>query len=291
VAVSGKIALVFDCDGTIAEDTTTRVLRAVGIAPNSFWRQVRRLEQEGWDAPLAYMHLLIKQSEANQSQKITRQTFIDVGKRIQFSKGIPRFFKDIRKHVRDNYGKYGITLGIFVISSGFEEVIRASRLASLVDDIFGCRFSYQGRNNAISFPKASVTFTEKTKFMFAINKGVSSADLCKDPYAVNDYILPTDRVVPLQNMIYIGDGPTDVACMSLLKKEGCEIFAVYTPPRQGVPKSTHELARQGRFTRGPFTRDYSPRSDLRRALESEIDGYAQRIHGEIAAKRKRAVRH
>jgi hypothetical protein len=136
-----------------------------------------------------------------------------------------------------------------------------------------------------------VSYTEKTKFIFAINKGISSSQLARDPYCVNDHILLADREIPLNNMIYVGDGPTDVACMSLLRNAGCEIFAVYTPPRQGVPKKTHELAKQGRFTRGPFNTDYGFRSNLVRTLLSELDGYAERIIGETKAKRSPAVRH
>jgi hypothetical protein len=136
-----------------------------------------------------------------------------------------------------------------------------------------------------------VSFTEKTKFLFAINKGLSSDELYKDPYSVNDYIPNEDRLVPLENMIYIGDGPTDVPCMSLLRTKKCEIFAVYTQPRYGIPRPTYELARQGRFTRGPFTRDYTRGSNLRRALESEIDGYAERIITRMQALKRKSVRH
>jgi hypothetical protein len=184
-----------------------------------------------------------------------------------------------------------VKLSIHIVSSGFEEILRASKISTYVDDIFGCRFEYGGKAEVISYPRSSVSFTEKTKFIYAINKGLKSEDLYKDPYCVNNFVEVPDRPVPLQNMIYIGDGPTDVPCMSLLKGVGCEIFAVYTEPRHGIPKNTYELARQGRFTRGPYNRDYRSGSELRRVLESEIDGYAEKTIGEIKAHQKSAVRH
>jgi len=297
MAIPGKIALLFDCDGTIAEDTTTRFVRHVGLNPTKFWGDVRRMEERGWDSTLAYMKLLIDfAQEANPKVRVTKKTLREVGRSLVLSKGIPSFFKEIKEYVRRKYSKHGISIGIYVVSGGLEDIISTSQIngryggAKFVDDIFGARFEY-GSDGVICSPQFTVSFTEKTKFIYAINKGISAKELSKDPYCVNDHIPPHERPIPLSNMIYIGDGPSDVACMSLLKEVGSEIFAVYTEPRQGIPKATHDLASQGRFTRGPYIRDYSSGSDLRRALESEIDGYAERILGDMKAKRLPAVRH
>lgn len=294
--ISSRIGLVFDCDGTIAEDSTTRLLRYLKINEKGFWAKVRQMESKGWEPTLAYMKLLIDFAHRRDGRSITANTFRQVGRKFQLSKGIPSFFREMKHYVARKYSEYGISLGIYVISGGIEEIIKASRMnkafagGRFVDDIFGCRFSYDA-NGVISFPACIVSYTEKTKYIFAINKGLTSRELGKDPYCVNDHILEHERPVQLHNMIYIGDGPTDVACMSLLKRLGFEIFAVYTPPRRGIPRKTHELAKQGRFTRGPYKRDYSRNSELRRTLETEIDGYAERIIGEKKAKRRPAPRH
>jgi len=283
------IALIIDCDGTIAEDTTTKLVSYIGINPTYFWRRVRFMERQGWEPTLAYMKLLVDWQSRQGIKRITKKILQNVGQKINFSRGIPGYFKDIKNHVDQKYGRDGISLNIFVVSSGFEELIRASKITRYVDDIFGCRFEYDDKG-VIIYPKAAVSFTEKTKFIYAINKGYSAEVLAGDPYCVNDQIPAHERPIPLENMIYIGDGPTDVPCMSLLKAEGCIIFAVYTEPRQGIPKTTYELARQGRFTRGPYKRDYREGSDLRRVLESDIDGYAQRLIGEAKTRRRPAVR-
>jgi hypothetical protein len=295
--ISKEIALLFDCDGTISEDTTTCLLRKVGLKPTSFWGQVRKMEGQGWEPTLTFMKLLIDFAQKNKKKKLlTKQLMRDIGKRVKLSKGIPSFFKDMKEYVRRKYGKKGISLGIYVVSAGLEEIIKGTPIGGryakgrFVDDIFGCRFAHDS-DGVICFPQSTVSYTEKTKFVFAINKGLSSKDLARDPYCVNDHVPPHERKVPLANMMYIGDGPSDVACMSLLKKAGCEIFAVYTEPRQGIPKKTYGLASQGRFTRGPYKRNYNQGSDLRRALEGEINGYAERILGEMKATGKTPVRH
>lgn len=294
---SGRIALVFDCDGTIAEDTTTRLLIHLGVVPHSFWSDCRKKEAQGWEPTLAFMKQLIDLAHHPNSKKrksITEAVFAQVGPQLRVSKGIPQFFREVKAYAKRKYEQHNISLHIYIVSGGIEAIIRASKLnrgaTPPVDDIFGCRFAYD-KNGLISFPTSVVTFTEKTKYLFAINKGGSSDALASNPWLVNDHVPEGERSVPLSNMIYIGDGPTDVPCMSLLKRMNCSIIAVYTEPRQGIPKNTYELARQARFTRGPFRRDYRPGSDLRRVLESELDGYAERILSEIQATRHRAVRH
>jgi len=294
MSMSKRIALIFDCDGTISEDTTTKLLKHVGLTPRTFWSDARRLERDGWEPALAYMHLLIQYAR---KKPITAATFKKVAKKVVLSGGIPKFFFDMKAYVARRFGRQGVSLDVFVVSGGIEEILRATALGRrgrsdqpAVDDFFGCRFAYDDSGN-ITFPRVAITFTEKTKALFAINKGISSTELAADPYRVNDHVSPDERQVSLKNMIYIGDGPTDVPCMSLLKQQGCEIFAVYTQPRQGILQSTNALARQGRFTRGPFKRDYRSGSDLRRALEGELEGYAERIITEAAPFRKPAVRH
>jgi len=297
MATSMRIALVFDCDGTIAEDTTTRLIRYLGMKPKAFWADVRKREKEGWEPTLAFMHKLIEFAQENKKKRtITENTFQDVGRLVKLSRGIPGFFKEVKHFIQRKYGPKGVSLSIYIASGGIEDIIRASRINgrlgrnTYVDDIFACRFAYDS-DGVICFPKSIVTFTEKTKLLFAINKGLTSSDLAEDPYCVNDQILPHDRPVPFQNMIYIGDGPTDVPCMSFLKGRAAEIFAVYTEPRQGIPQQTYVLARHGRFTRGPYPRDYRSESALRRALEAELQGLAERIIGEAAAGRHRGPRH
>src|SRR5882724_10915021 len=288
---SKRIALVLDCDGTIAEDTTTRLLRSLGLKPNDFWKEIREMEERGWEPTLAFMNRLIGFAQQNKARKpVTKTSLEAVGKLVKLSKGIPAFFKEIKQFINRKFGTQGVSLGIYIVSGGIDEVIRASRIngrlgkSTFVDEIFACRFAYDS-DDVIYFPKSTVSFTEKTKFLFAINKGISAKELGRDPYSVNDQIPLHDRPVSFKDMIYVGDGPTDVPCMSFLKDRGAEVFAVYTEPRQGIPKKTHTLATQGRFTRGPYKRDYRTGSDLRRALEGELEGYAERIISEAAASR------
>src|SRR5947207_2162139 len=75
--------------------------------------------------------------------------------------------------------------------------------------------------------KRAVTFTEKTRFLFEIQKGITPQQTAKDPYLVNKDVPATDRRVPFSNMIYVGDGLTDIPCFSLIGHNRGRAFAVF----------------------------------------------------------------
>jgi len=118
----------------------------------------------------------------------------------------------------------GIAVEHYIISSGLKEIIEGSAIRDEFKEVFACEFLYDANDVAI-WPKNVVNYTTKTQFVFRINKGVP--DLSDDD-TLNDYTPEEDRPVPFRNMIYIGDGLTDVPCMRLVKSSGGYSIAVYT---------------------------------------------------------------
>ena len=128
------------------------------------------------------------------------------------------------------------SIEFYVISGGIEEVILGSSIA-LPSAVRGCRFAESdGRVGAIM---NLVTFTEKTRYLFELNKGLLKPNR-GNPYAVNDNVDPQNRRIPFSNMIYVGDGLTDVPCFSLLDKSGGKGFGVFDPTKKGAPKKAWE---------------------------------------------------
>jgi hypothetical protein len=113
--------------------------------------------------------------------------------------------------------------------------------------------------------KSSVSFTEKTKFIYAINKGITGKRLRSNPYSVNDVISEEDRRIPFRNIIYVGDGPSDIPCFSMITASGGDGIGVTEKIAKG-----YELAKGKRTTTGPYSPDYRTGSDMRRALEAAI---------------------
>lgn len=212
------IAVIADCDDTLAPDTTAQLLTSLGITPKDFYEgPVGKLVDEGWDPTLAYLHELIRQAPVH---GLTRAKIQEVGEGLRFYPGIPDAFPKLRRQIEDDprYKPYDIKVEFYVITGGIEEMLSASPLRKEVNWIWGCNFAYDS-DGRVAFPRNVVSFTEKTRFVFNIQKGLVGDQYVNKPYAVNEPMEEEERRIPLRNMIYVGDGPSDIPCMSLLQDE------------------------------------------------------------------------
>ena len=264
------IAIIFDCDDTLCEDTTTFLLKKYGIDSNRFWNSVNRMVRQGWDPPLAYMKKIIRMVRGGQLSDLTNGKLRQIGSELEFFPGIPEMFKELPVFInkREEFKEAEVSVEFYVTSCGFEEIIRGSKIAPYMKDIFGCTFDVNSQTGKLRFPKSIVTFTEKTRFVFAINKGISGSELRRSPYEVNNSVDEGKRRIPFSNMIYIGDGPSDIPCLSLIRRfKGIGIGVIGS----GSVRKSYELAKGKRVTVGPYDCDYRPGSTLRKMIEQAIE--------------------
>ncbi len=286
--VHNIIAFIFDCDGTLCPDTTNLLLDEVRISKAKFWNTVVRMVSKGWDPPLAYMSLLCSINE-NEKRHVTRETFETVGSKIQFFPGIPKVFLGLQKFADSipQLREAGIKVEYYIITGGIEDIIKASVIRNEVNGIFGCRF-ITDKNGEISAPMSVISFTEKTRYVFAINKGISESEMRRSPYTVNDAILDQDRRVSFENMIYVGDGPSDVPCFSLIAKFGGKAIGVYKSSSRDSSYKGYELARGKRIGLGPYQADYRTGTDLRQNMENCIREIGFDIVTDVQNRKKKA---
>ena len=269
------IAIICDCDWTLCPDTTTRLIKDLGIDPEVFWnRDVDTLVGNGWDHTLAYLHRLLAITGERLIDPLSRQRLEAIGKSVKFYPGALDFVDRLRSKLNGNqeYRDAGLSIEWYIVSSGIEDILRATPLGSLTTDIFGCAFEYGPDGRAVTV-KRSVTFTEKTKFVYAICKGITGDELRRRPYRVNDAMKQEDRRVPFRNMVYIGDGPSDIPCFSMIKNFNGHAIGVW-PPEDVELKKSYELAQGDRLTVGPYKADYQEGSDLFRMLWRIVEGIA-----------------
>lgn len=230
------IAVVFDFDDTLTDESTSALLKRAGIDVADFWQnRAKALLDDGWGPVPAYLKLILDNvGEGRPLGKLTNDKLREFGSTLRFYPGIPGLFKDLEKSVKEHpLSNPGIEF--YVVSSGLEQIIRGSSIAKHLAGIWGCEFAEE--DGQIRHIKNVVSFTEKTKYLFTINKGIPDN---AGPYAVNERKEPSDRRIPFEHMIYIGDGLTDVPCFSLLDHFGGRAFGVFDPKKAGSPKKAWE---------------------------------------------------
>ena len=225
------IALLYDFDKTLCTQDMQNYtfIPALGMEPGSFWQEANLFGQrEEMDSILAYMYMMLKKSR-ELNVPLTRDFLRQCGRSIDFFPGVQDWFGRVNAH--------GAALGVevehYVISSGLREIIEGSAIAEAFTKIYASEFCYDA-SGAPVWPRLAVNFTAKTQFIYRINKGVLDV---ADDQKLNDSMPDDDKRVPFTNMIYIGDGLSDVPCMKMMRAYGGQAIAVYQDAnRAGVEK-------------------------------------------------------
>lgn len=254
------IAIICDCDNTLAPDTTSMLLEDNGINLDSFWKDISSKVKCGWDPPIAWMTQIAEMIKNGKISQDTNAKLAEFGKSITPFPGASEFITQ----VNDTMGKeHDITVEGYVVSCGIESLMQGTILSESFTDIFGSGF-YE-KDGIIEGVKSSITFTEKTKFIFAINKGITS-QIRDNPYNVNTFVENNRRRIPFENMIYLGDGASDIPCFSLIKNNGGHCIGIDIDS-QWHKEFQLELRKR---EMDAFKPDYREGTDLRNNLESLI---------------------
>ena len=276
------IAIVYDYDQTLSPSYMQDevVFPVFGIDGPKFWQRCSELVRDGgYDNELAYMKVLL---DTLGMDRPTNDELRSLGEKLNFYKGLPEMFEEFHHGLLTaEHLANGISVEHYIISSGMKVLIEGSRLAPFVRAIFGCEFA-EDEQGRITFPKRVISHTQKTQFLFRINKGL--LDMSQD---VNDHMDPEIRPVPFPNMIYVGDGPTDVPCFTVMKKNGGQAIAVYNPdaPQRLGFKKCYQLSAHAERVNHNAPADYRPNTHLRMLLEQMVAETADRI----VARRKEAI--
>lgn len=245
------VAIMYDFDRTLCTKDMQdySFIPSLGMTESEFWQYANSLGQrEHMDSILAYMYAMVKISK-DKNIPLLRQNLVDMGKNVELFKGVEEWFDRITEFGRAN----GMQIEHYVISSGMKEIIEGTPISKCFKSIFACEFLYDENGNGV-WPKTDVNYTNKTQFVYRINKGV--LDIAND----NDLnrSMPDDsKRVPFCNMIYIGDGLSDVPCMKMMKAYGGYSIAVY----QNKDSKVEDLLKRGRVDY-IYPADYSENTGL-----------------------------
>lgn len=267
------IGIVYDYDQTLSptymQDEV--LFPKFGINPTEFWKRCKKLvEEDGYESELAYLKAMIDYLEMDGPSNADLE---EMGEGLKFFPGLPEMFVELEDLLTDEHRAMGVKIEHYIVSSGIKALLEGSRLKSHTKEIFGCEFA-ENSAGRISFPRRVISHTAKTQYLFRINKGM--LDPNED---VNDHMPDELRPIPFPNMIYLGDGPTDVPCFTVMKRFGGHSIAVYNPDdksRTSFRKAFQLSGVAGRI-KHIAPADYREGSHLRLILEETILEIASRI--------------
>ena len=247
------VAIMYDFDKTLCTKDMQEYafIPTLGMTSSAFWGEVNTMtDKEEMDNILAYMYKMVEKAREKKIP-VTRKTFHEMGMKVEYFNGVKTWFERI-----NNFGKEaGVRVEHYIVSSGIKEIIEGTEIADYFKKIYACEFLYD-YNGSIQWPKFAVNYTAKTQFLFRINKGVLTID-SKSADKLNRFTPENERPVPFRNMIYIGDGLTDVPCMKLVKSNGGQSIAVYD---QEKGKEAAELLKKADRVNFVAPADYGPDS-------------------------------
>lgn len=215
-----KIAICYDFDKTLSllDMQSYGYIKNIKMDINDFWKCCDKFEQlQSCDAVISYMHQMIaKCKEAG--IKPTKEFFNSCANGIEYFDGVETWFERINKFADEN----GVELEHYIISSGLKEIIEGTSIAKYFKQIYACSYCYDDNSEAF-WPAITINSTNKTQFLFRINKGIFN--VCDA--SVNNYTPHDERYIPFENIIYIGDSSTDIPSMKLIRSKNGVAIGVY----------------------------------------------------------------
>ncbi len=250
------IAIMYDFDKTLCTRDMQEYtfIPSVGMQADEFWHHTRDVAmEEKMDSILTYMYCMVEKAHQT-GNPLTRESLVACGKDIEYHPGVEGWFERINRYAEEA----GVEVEHYVLSSGLKEIIEGTSIAKYFKRIYACEFLY--KDGQAYWPKMAVNYTNKTQFVYRINKGVLDINNDVD---LNNSRPDSEKRVFFSNMIYIGDGLTDVPCMKLVKQSGGHSIAIYNP---GQHHNAAKLLKHERVD-WMFEANYSEGSELDRTMK------------------------
>jgi len=255
-----NVAIMYDFDKTLCTTDMQNYsfIPNLGLEPGEFWSITDAIAKRyGVEKILSYMYVMIKECQ-EKGIPLTREYLYSLGKDIKLYPGVNTWFERI-----NSYGKsLGLKVEHYIISSGTKEIILGSPIAKYFKKIYACEFAYDAQTKQAMWPAFAINYTQKTQYFFRISKGALDEH--------NDFDINSktkSKRIPYANMIYLGDGMTDIPAMILGKKNGGTSIALYP---HGKKEYVLPLLKEQRVNY-ICKADYSPNSPLDQVIKKTLE--------------------
>lgn len=260
------VALIYDFDNTLSTRDMQEFtfIPALGMTADEFWKKSDELAHKyQMDHILAYMYLMATKAREKHIS-LSPEALKEMGRDVQFFDGVKEWFTRINA-----YGdKLGLEVRHYILSCGLKSMIEGCGVANEFYNVFACDYLYDDNGEPL-WPSIAINYTSKTQFLYRINKGVEDVG---EHTKLNMYMPRNERVVPFDQMVYIGDGLTDVPSMKLVRQRGGYAIGVYKKP-----SDASYLVDQERVD-FYLKCDYTDGGEIDTALKAVLDKISAKIH-------------
>ncbi len=255
------LAICYDFDKTLSptDMQAQGFIQSIGYDVENFWKESNKLASDNeMNQNLAWMFMMSKGSHGKFI--FNKDTLKEFGTKVELFPGVKTWFERINKYGEE----HGVEVEHYIISSGLKEMIEGTVIADKFKKIYASSFYYDSDGVAI-WPAQVVNYTDKTQFLFRIEKGV----LDVNDQQVNTFFKQNELRVPFRNMVYIGDSDTDIPCMKLVNTNGGHSIGVYNSETNDKSKVFKMLSENRIKYFAPA--DYSENSKLEQLILKIID--------------------
>lgn len=263
-----KVALVYDFDGTLAPGDMQEYgyLEAIGYpVAKEFWEHCAQIAEKNDAGGILTSQCELLHEALRHGVHPTRELFRHYGSMVRFFPGVEQWFEQI-----NGYGRsIGLEVQHFINSSGIKEMIEGTSIAKEFEHIYACSYLYDDLGVAY-WPAVSIDYSSKVQYLTKISKGIRE---CSDSVRVNQYMPHEERAIPMDRMIYFGDGQTDIPSMCMVKEHHGHSIAIYN--NQAKEELARQLQAEGRVNYACVA-DYTLGSHLQLVVKHILDGIALR---------------
>ena len=217
-----KILLAFDFDWTLAEDSFERLVAVMGFDVAEWKSQhMRPMSDAGWDEILAKVEGLRLMCAAA-GKSITLADVQEAGRTTKGFAGaetMPQRLRAVARAVDPS-----VELEFAIVSAGYLDVFAAHPVAPAFDRQYGSAFDV-GDDGEVRGVKTMISHPEKVRYLQALAKGIDLGG-SNAPSRTEADKPEADLRVALDQLIYVGDGASDLQAFGFVREKGGFAVAV-----------------------------------------------------------------
>ena len=265
-----RIVLIFDFDGTLAPNTVDFFLQSHGVDPDQFKKEkVEPLIKKGWDSQLANFYAFL---ETVNQLNLKKESFKKLGEKFEPFEGVLQMFDKIHDKAKEIVPD--IEVNFFLVTCGFLDLLRPMKIFKKFKRAWGCELFFNEDGKAV-FVKKAVSHPDKVRFILQIAKGFKDAEL-DSPSDVYKEIPEEDWFVPLDQVIYVGDGKSDMPAFSLmLEHNGIAIGVV--DAEKVEQWDGYKAMHANRKVENLAIADYTDESELMQSLLLAVESISHKV--------------